>query len=194
MDVEIRAAGPQDAEAIVGVLNPIIEARVYTAFDTPFTADTEREYILNLPARGVFHVAVTRSGQDLRPHSGQAGGAIVGFQTMEPFAAYTHAFDHVGVIGTFVDLRHRRQGIATRLFGATLAVAVEKGYEKLFTFVRADNPAALQTYLGQGFRAVGTAQRQAKVDGRYVDEIIIEKLLIESPAPWTDSPSATPRP
>ena len=112
MEVEIRRARLDDAEAIVGVLNPIIAARVYTAFDTPFTADAEREYIRNLPVRSVFHVAVA-------PPTNQ----IVGFQTMDAFAAYTHAFDHVAVMGTFVDLRYRRQGIAAQLFRATLATA-----------------------------------------------------------------------
>jgi L-amino acid N-acyltransferase YncA len=96
---------------------------------------------------------------------------------MEPFAHYTHAFDHVGVLGTYVNLNCRRQGIATQLFRSTFAAAIRKGYEKIFTFVRADNPAALQTYLNQGFRTVGTAERQARVGGQYVDEIIIEKLL-----------------
>ena len=71
----------------------------------------------------------------------------------------------------------RRQGIARRLFAATLDAAREKGYEKIFTFVRADNPAALQTYLGQGFVVIGNAKRQAKIDGQYIDEILIEKWL-----------------
>ena len=74
---------------------------------------------------------------------------------------------------------YRRQGIANRLFDATFAAALLKGYEKVFTFVRADNPAALQTYLRQGFQTVGTARRQARIDGRYVDEIIIEKIIDE---------------
>ena len=166
MELEIREARPDDADGIVGILNPIIAAGVFTAFDTPFTPDAEREYIRNLPSRGVFVVAV-------RPTDNQ----VVGFQSMEPFASYTHAFDHFGVLGTYVDLNCRRQGIATQLFQATFGSAVRKGYEKIFTFVRADNPAALQTYLRHGFRTVGTAHRQARVGGRYVDEIIIEKLL-----------------
>ncbi len=169
MHLDVRAATPDDAEAIIGILNPIIAAGVYTAFDTPLTVEAEREYIRSLPARGVFHVAVDRTGH-----------AIVGFQSMQPFANYTHAFDHVGVLGTYVDLRHRRQGIATRLFDATFAAALQKGYEKIFTFVRADNPAALQTYLRQGFQVVGTAHKQAKVNGVYVDEIVIERLLARS--------------
>ena len=166
MHLDIRDAGPEDAQGIVDVLNPIIEARIYTALDAPFTAGEERDYILSFPARGVFHVAVSRPED-----------AIVGFQSMEPFATYTHAFDHVGVLGTYVDLRRRRQGIATRLFEATFAAARQKGYEKIFTFVRGDNAAALATYLAQGFQTVGTARRHAKIDGRYVDEIMIEKIL-----------------
>lgn len=169
MQLEIREARPDDGEAVVRILNPIIAAGVYTVFDTPFTPDAEREYIRNLVPRGIFLVAVS-----------QPDNEVVGFQTMEPFASYTHAFDHVGVLGTYVDLNRRRQGIATRLFQATFAAAFRQGYEKIFTFVRADNPAALQTYLSQGFRIVGRAHGQARLGSRYVDEVIIEKVLAGS--------------
>jgi L-amino acid N-acyltransferase YncA len=166
MSIDVRDARLNDAAGIVAVLNPIIEARLYTALDTPVTEDEEREFIRQFPTRGIFHVAIDN-----------ADDTVVGFQSMEPFASYTHAFDHVGVLGTFVDLRRRRQGIARRLFEATLPAAVRKGYEKIFTFVRGDNPAALGAYLAQGFRTVGTAEKHAKIDGRYVDEIMIEKIL-----------------
>jgi L-amino acid N-acyltransferase YncA len=166
MALSVRDAQAADAEAFVRILNPIIAARVYTAFDTPFSVEAERKYIVNLPPRGIWKVAVRSSDQ-----------MIVGFQIMEPFATYTRAFDHVGTLGTYVDLGLRRQGIASCLFAATFDSARRKGYEKIFTFVRADNPAALQTYLGHGFVVIGTAQRQAKIDGQYVDEILIEKCL-----------------
>ena len=47
----------------------------------------------------------------------------------------------------------------------------------MFTFVRADNPGALQFYLALGFRVVGTAERQAKIGGDYVDEVFLERFL-----------------
>jgi L-amino acid N-acyltransferase YncA len=102
---------------------------------------------------------------------------LLGFQVVEPFATYTHAFDHVGVIGTFVDLAWRRQGIGARLAEATFAAARKKGYEKLFGYVRADNAAALAFYASLGFGVIGTAQRQARIGGRYVDEVLIEAFL-----------------
>lgn len=166
MKLIIRSAQPEDAAAIVAIFNPIIESGKYTVFDSAFTVEAEREYIANFPARGVFHVAVRQDDQK-----------IVGFQSMEPFATYTRAFDHVGVVGTYVDLAERRQGIAGQLFAATFEAARQKGYEKLFTFIRADNPAALATYQQQGFQIIGTAHRQAKINGSYVDEIMVERFL-----------------
>ena len=166
MNLSTRAARPDDAAAIVGILNPIIEARLFTVFDTPLSVEAERDYISMFPERGVFQVAIRESDQQ-----------IVGFQSMEPFARYTRAFDHVGVLGTYVALESRRQGVATRLFDATVGEAIGKGYEKIFTYVRADNDAALRTYLQHGFGIVGTAHRHAKLDGRYIDEIVIEKIL-----------------
>jgi L-amino acid N-acyltransferase YncA len=170
-DLSIRDVTPADADAIVAILNPIIAARVYTVFDAPFSVEAERDYIMRLPPRGIWKVAVRDTDQRL-----------VGFQVMEPYGPYTRAFDHVGTLGTYVDLELRRHGIASRLFAATFDAAVRKGYEKVFTLVRADNRAALETYLRQGFEIVGTARRHTKIDGRFVDEVLIEKQLTSPPA------------
>ena len=163
---QIRTAEPADAAGIVAVFNPIIETGQFTSFTTPFSTEAERAYIENMGPRDIFHVAVAPKD-----------GIIVGFQSMSPFPSATDAFAHVGTLGTFVALDRRRQGIASALFPTTIHVARELGYEKLFTYVRADNPAGLLTYLNHGFRVVGTAERQAKIRGQYVDEHIIERLL-----------------
>ena len=164
MDLSIRDVEAADAAAVCAVINPIIEARAYTVFDAPFTVDAEREYIVRFPARGVWKLALD-------------GERVVGFQVLEPLATYTRALDHVGSMGTYVDLSLRRHGVAKALFAATLAAARSKGYEKIFTFVRADNPAALAAYRAHGFETIGTARRHARIDGRYVDEWLIERQL-----------------
>jgi len=166
VDLLIREAQPDDAAAVVAILNPIIDAGVYTVLDTPLPVDAEREFIVSFPKRGIFHLA-----EDCRNQR------AVGFQTLEPFATYTQAFDHVGIIATFVDLSLRRGGVGSRLTKATLEKAEQLGYEKVFTYVRGDNQAALEFYRKLGFRTVGTAKKQAKCGGAYVDEIIIERFL-----------------
>jgi L-amino acid N-acyltransferase YncA len=166
VDLLVREAQPDDAEAIVSILNPIIEAGTYTVLEGPLTAEFEREYIANFPPRGVFHVA-----------DGRQDGKIVGLQSIEPFATYTHAFDHVAVMGTYVSLAHWRQGIGRRLSELTFEAARRKGFEKIFTYVRADNPGSLTFHIALGFRVVGTARNQARVGSGLVDEVIIEKFL-----------------
>jgi L-amino acid N-acyltransferase YncA len=174
MDLLVREAREQDAEGIIGVLNPIIAAGCYTALDRMFSVDEECSFIREFPQCGIFHVAV------------QTDGTVVGFQNVEPFATYTRAFDHVGVIGTYVDLTRRGQGIAALLFAEMFRVAGTKGFEKLFAFVRADNEAALATYKRHGFEVIGTARRHAKLQGRYVDEVMIERFLPSEAGPFPE--------
>ena len=165
-DLVVRDVRLEDAEAIVQILNPIIEEGAYTVLDKRLTVDKQREFINQFPSRGVFHVVESSKN-----------GGLVGLQDVEPFAGYTKAFDHVGVIATFVELSWRRKGIGEALANVTFAAALEKGYEKLFSYVRADNPNALAYYRKIGFTVVGTANRQAKIGDSYIDEVIIEKWL-----------------
>jgi L-amino acid N-acyltransferase YncA len=168
MKVLVREVVPEDAEGIVAVLNPIIEAGRYTVLDAPLTVEGERDFIVNFPARGVFHVAE-------RPGDGR----ILGFQSLEPFATYSHMLDHVATMGTYVDLALRRRGIGSRLCEVTFEAAAGKGFGKILTYIRAANAGALAFYLRLGFRIVGVARQQVKCDGKYEDEIIVERLLSE---------------
>jgi L-amino acid N-acyltransferase YncA len=163
-DALVREVRLDDAEALVAILNPIIAARAYTVLDEPFSVAAEADYIRGFPARGVFVVAETCGG-------------VVAMQSIEPFADYTAALRHVGVIGTFVALQARRRGLGSLLCAASASLARAKGFRKLLTYVRADNPAALAFYAEQGFRVVGTAVAQARIDGVFLDEVIIERQL-----------------
>lgn len=166
LEVHIRTARVEDAPGIVAVLNAIIDSGAPVAFNGPLGLDEELRYIADFPERGVFRVAI---------HA--RDGSVLGFQSMEPFAESPSAFDHVGVIGTYVALGARRQGVASALFEATFSEASEKGFEKVMAFVRSDNEAGLAMYTARGFRYVGTAQRHARIDGAYIDEAILERLL-----------------
>ncbi|MDH5920249.1 GNAT family N-acetyltransferase [Vibrio splendidus] len=166
MSLTIRVVAVEDAQGIIDVLNPIIIEARYTILDQTFTVDEEKGFIESFPKRGVFSVAVNETTNQL-----------LGFQNVEPFATYTKAFDHVGIIGTYVDANSRGQGVAKQLFDYTFKSAKAKGYEKLFAYVRADNERALAVYLKQGFEIVGTAKNHGKIGDQYFDEILIEKFL-----------------
>lgn len=160
----VRDVQPGDAEAVVALLNPIIEAGLYTIFLTPFTAVYERAFIESFPARGLFLGAFEE-------------GELRGFQVVTPLMSYTPALEHVAEIGTYVSLGHQRRGVAAELFSVTREQAGAHGFEKLLAWVRADNAAGLRSYRKNGFAEVGVAKRHAKIGGRYVDEVLLEYLL-----------------
>lgn len=164
VNITVREAKLEDAQGILNILNPIIETKKYSVMIKAFTLEEEINFIKNFPERGIFHVATNEDN-------------VVGFQVVEPFSTLTAAFDHVGIIGTYINLTLRGQGIAKKLFEATFTKAKERGFEKLTAYVRADNPVALKTYQAQGFEIIGVAKRQAKINHIYIDEIFIEKFL-----------------
>jgi L-amino acid N-acyltransferase YncA len=166
--VSVRRATADDAEVVAGVLNGAILGGSPTLLDTPFSVEDERAYVESLPARSFIHVAEI------------LGSGVVGFQTVVPWSDFvTTAHDHVATMGTYVDAAHRRRGAGEALARASFAAALDLGYEKIFTDLRADNLASLAYHLSLGFTVVGAARRQARTAGRDIDVLFIERFLKE---------------
>ena len=164
MQITIRRATADDAEAISAIWEVVCAERVYTAVNRPFTPQQERDYIASLSSReGIFLAEVD--------------GRIVGFMSLDLWAKYTDSFDHVGVMGTFVLPEWRHKGIGHRLAEHTLDFSHANGYEKIVIYVRASNTGAQAFYRSLGFIPKGILERQVKIDGRYEDEVFMESLL-----------------
>jgi hypothetical protein len=94
----IRPACAADACAITDLVNPLIEAGIYTVLDRPISSEHQAAFMREFPARGVFHVALAA-----------AGGELLGLQDAMPISAEA-AFAHVGAISTFVALGAQGRG------------------------------------------------------------------------------------
>jgi L-amino acid N-acyltransferase YncA len=162
----IRLATPADAAGVARVLNEVISEGRYSLLDTPFSDEEERAYIHDLAPRGFIHVAQLPAGE------------IAAVQTTEPYASFpTRAFEHVATMGTWVDEPHRRCGLGRRLCEASLAQARENGFTKILDDIRADNPESVAFHRAMGFSVVGTAKHLARLGGRYVDVVFVERDL-----------------
>ena len=162
----IRLATPADAAGIARILNQVIMDGRHSLLDTPLSDEDERAYIQDLPSRGFIHVAEP------------PGGEIAALQTIEPYASFaTRAFDHVATMGTWVHASRRRGGLGRRLCAASFALARVHGFVKVFTDIRADNAESVAFHRAMGFQVVGTASRLARLGGRYVDVVFVERDL-----------------
>lgn len=171
MEITIRTVRETDAQSIIELLNPLIHAGTYTIMDQPLTIEEQRNFIHTFPKRGIFNIALSENDQKIQ-----------GLQSIEPLAPSINALKHVAEISTFVAHTAHRNGIGRRLSHATLQAAKTQGYLKIRATVRADNPQAIAFYRSQGFTIIGTAQKHALIQGTYIDEILMEKLIDEPPS------------
>ena len=107
MELTVRDAEPADAGSLVRVLNPIIKARVYTAFDTPFSIEAERT--IRWPThRGsvidetlsAYHRHDLRPGRrhaHVRPRSGMASDRVRSPVRRRECAPWRHRLEPCGV-------------------------------------------------------------------------------------------------
>jgi L-amino acid N-acyltransferase YncA len=159
----LRRATAADAEAIVALLNPIIEAGNYTIME-PLTLAEQRTFMRDFPARGIFLVAVHKES-----------GVLNGLQSVEPLTNKAH--QHVGEISTFVSRAAQRKKLGQTLSQETFRQAKELGFRKLMATVRDGNGPALTFYQSLGFEEIGRAIEHALAQGKYIDEVFLEKML-----------------
>ncbi len=88
-------------------------------------------------------------------------------------------FEHSGRLGMGVLKAHRRKGIGRELLVQSLALARDRGLERVELDVYASNTAAIRLYEQFGFQVEGRKHRARKLDGRY-DDLIMMALWTES--------------
>ena len=69
------------------------------------------------------------------------------------------------------------RGVGRRLLEALVARAIELGYHKLVLAAFPWNVAGMRAYGRAGFREVGIYREQGRLDGRWVDTVVMEKIL-----------------
>ena len=160
----IRRATPVDCEGTAAVLNSIVREGGRTITGQTFTPAQERAFFRSMPKRSFLSIVLL-------------GKVVAGFQSVEPYATFTHTMDHVASLGTHILAAVRGLGLGHALSAVTWAEARAAGFSKLVIAVREDNSQAQAFYTGLGFQSCGRLARQAFVDGKYVDELLYELFL-----------------
>ena len=167
--MHIRDATTEDAAAIARIYNQGIEDRVATLETQVRTPEERAEW---LAARGPRHpVLVAVDGE----------GAVAGWGSLNQFNPRP-AYDHVVDFSVYVARERRGQGIGDALLGALEERARAIGYHKMVLAAFPTNAAGMRLYERHGFRTVGVYHEQGMLDGRWVDVIVMEKILMTTSA------------
>jgi L-amino acid N-acyltransferase YncA len=101
---------------------------------------------------------------------------VVGWGSLNVFNPRA-AYDHVTDFSIYVARCARGTGVGRRLLQSLIATAREIGYHKMVLAAFEWNEAGIAMYHRAGFRRVGVYREQGLLDGRWVDTVIMEKLL-----------------
>ena len=106
----------------------------------------------------------------------EAQGRVVGWGSLNSFNPRP-AYDHVADFSVYVERGWRGRGVGRALLDALVERARAIGYHKLVLAAFPFNDAGMALYVKAGFRVVGVYKEQGRVDGRWVDIVVMEKLL-----------------
>lgn len=163
LTMAIRDAQPGDASALALIYNQGIEDRLATLETEERTAEERRAW---LEARGPRHPVIVVEN----------AGHVIGFGSLNVFNP-RKAYDHVADFSLYVERSWRGKGVGGRLLQALIERARRLGYHKMVLSAFPFNRAGLALYQNSGFQVVGIYKEQGLLDGRWVDTIVMEKLL-----------------
>jgi phosphinothricin acetyltransferase len=165
MAIHIREAVPGDAESIAAIYNQGIEDRVAT-FETQLRTATDIRERLAEAER--FPILVALDGDRV------VGWA--GLSAYRPRACYAG----IAEFSIYFDRAARGRGLGRQLLTALIDTARDRGYWKLVSRVFTFNAASRAVCRSCGFREVGIYEKHARLDGRWLDVVIVERLIVEN--------------
>ena len=166
-DCLLRAALPADAGAMASIYNEGIRERVATFLDEPQSAADMAPLIAGSHTHPVL-VA-------------ECADQVAGWAATKPYSDFP-PYRPVAESMLYVQRSQRRRGIGRTLLNGIADVAEQAGFTKLIGKIFTDNAASLALVQGCGFRVVGVHLRHGRLDGRWKDVFLVERLLGEAAA------------
>jgi L-amino acid N-acyltransferase YncA len=161
--LSIRPFTESDATAVAAIYNEGIEDRLATFETRPREAAEVQEWLeAGLP----FLVAT-------------AGEDVVGFARVSQYSDRC-VYEGVGEHGVYVARSARGGGLGRQLLEALCDEAERAGLYKLTSRVFTDNAASRAVHVAAGFHEVGIQRRHGRLDGRWKDCVLVERLLGEA--------------
>jgi L-amino acid N-acyltransferase YncA len=159
----VRLATVDDAEAIARIHNEGIEDRVATFETEPRTS---AQVAAGLRDKGDRYptVVVERDGQ------------VVAWAGAGPYRsrpAYAGVAEH----SVYVARAARGAGAGRAALDGLCRAYAERGFWKIVSRIFPENAASLTLHERCGFRVVGTYRRHGQLEGRWLDCVIVERLL-----------------
>jgi ribosomal protein S18 acetylase RimI-like enzyme len=167
--VEVRDAQISDIDDIWDVFNMVVDEGIYLpVFSQVKNKADKRSWFYDLITAGDFClVAMLKTG---------GADKFLGQVTIETSTEWD-GIEHVGILGILVHPSYRNIGVGHSLVEAACIEAKKRGKRKIVLSTFHTNPRAIALYEKLGFDIVGVRKCQFFLNDKYVDEVMMEKML-----------------
>jgi L-amino acid N-acyltransferase len=164
MDVQLRLAERRDAEAIRSIYNPeVLESTV--TFD--LVPRTIEEQVAWLDEHAGGHPAIVAT---------DASGEILGFGSLSPYrprAAYSTTVED----SVYVHRDCRGLGVGGALLGELVRLGTAHGFHSAIARIVGNHEASIALHSQCGFRTIGTEREVGRKFGRWLDVVLMQRML-----------------
>ena len=164
MTTTIRAADARDAAVIADIYNQGISDRTAT-FET---AHRTPDQILARLADTDWPLLVIEDT-----------GIVVGWAGLGSYRARA-CYAGIAEFSIYLDRAARGRGLGRLLLQGLIDEARRRGFWKLLSRIFTFNTASRALCRGAGFREVGVYEKHGCLDGRWLDVVIVERLIEEN--------------
>lgn len=161
--IQVRIATVNDAAAITEIYNQGIEDRIATYETKRRSVEDQQAWLQAIAGR---YPAVVAEVDD----------EIVGWAAAGPYRA-RECYRGIGEFSIYVRRDWRGRGVGDALLAALLSEAERLGLWKLLSRIFLFNEASRALCRKHGFREVGVYEKHACLDGRWLDVVIVERLV-----------------
>ena len=159
--VTLRAASVEDADALARIYNQGIRGRGAT-FETRERTEADVRVWFGDPRYPI--VVAERNGRVT---------ALAAASVYRPRACY----GGIAESSLYVAEDERGRGVGRQLLAEFIVACERAGFWKLVSRIFVENEASRRMCAAAGFREVGVYEKHARLDGRWRDVVIIERLI-----------------
>jgi len=161
--VHIRTATADDAAAIAEIYNQGIEDRGATYETRRRSPEDQRAWLQSIAVRYPAVVA-------------QIDREIIGWAGAGPYRD-RECYRGIGEFSMYVRRDWRRRGVGHLLLAGLISEAERLGLWKLLSRIFLFNEESRALCRKHGFREVGVYEKHARLDGRWLDVVIVERVI-----------------
>jgi L-amino acid N-acyltransferase YncA len=160
----IRRASIEDLNEILEIYNQGIEDRLATFEENLKDIDYMKDWFAVHQGRYAVFVAVDTAGK------------IIGWASINPYNT-RHVYDGVGELSIYIHREFRGKGVGQKLLHVLENEARIQNFYKIILFTFPINTLGLSLYRKLSYREVGLLKNQGRLNGQFVDVMIMEKML-----------------